>query len=162
MFTTTNRRLCRIAFLSVLITLSGMFKLPSFLPGSEFQLSAPIAVAICGSFGIGEYIYAGLISSILGLLLGTQHVLNVGIALIFRVVVAIVFYYMGPSRLFYTLSGPLGTLVARLSLALVIGKAAYPLVLAAAPGMLFTAVTAPFLGRILTSLKERLALAKLQ
>ena len=67
MSTTTNRRLCRIAFLSVLITLSGMFKLPSFLPGSEFQLSAPIAVAICCSFGIGEYIYAGLISSILGL-----------------------------------------------------------------------------------------------
>lgn len=43
--------LCETALLAVLIAISGSFKIPGFVPGTEFQLSAPIAVAICGVFG---------------------------------------------------------------------------------------------------------------
>lgn len=46
------REISEIALLAAFIAVSGAFKLPSFIPGSEFQLSAPIAVAICGVFGI--------------------------------------------------------------------------------------------------------------
>ena len=45
------REISVIALLAAFIAVSGAFKLPSFIPGSEFQLSAPIAVAICGVFG---------------------------------------------------------------------------------------------------------------
>ena len=40
------REISEIALLAAFIAVSGAFKLPSFIPGSEFQLSAPIAVAI--------------------------------------------------------------------------------------------------------------------
>ena len=39
--------------------MSGSFKIPGLVPGTEFQLSAPIAVAICGVFGFKKYIIAG-------------------------------------------------------------------------------------------------------
>ena len=52
------REISEIALLAAFIAVSGAFKLPSFIPGSEFQLSAPIAVAICGVFGIKKYLPA--------------------------------------------------------------------------------------------------------
>ena len=55
------REISEIALLAAFIAVSGAFKLPSFIPGSEFQLSAPIAVAICGVFGIKKYLLAGIL-----------------------------------------------------------------------------------------------------
>ena len=95
------RQLSEIALLAAFIAISGTFKLPSFIPGSEFQLSAPIAVAVC------------------------------------------------KSRLFYLLSGPVASAAARLALGLIIGKAVYPLLAAALPGMAFTALTAGLLASVL-------------
>lgn len=63
------REISEIALLAAFIAVSGTFKLPSFIPGSEFQLSAPIAVAICGVFGIKKYLLAGILASAGGLLL---------------------------------------------------------------------------------------------
>ena len=57
------REISEIALLAAFIAVSGAFKLPSFIPGSEFQLSAPIAVAICGVFGIKKYLLAGILAS---------------------------------------------------------------------------------------------------
>lgn len=145
----TAKALCQIGLLAVLITVSAMFKLPSLLPGMEFQISAPIAVAICGVFGIRTYILAGLVSSAVGLLLGTQNILNVGISLLFRIAVAAVFFFSGPNRFFYLFSGPIGTFFARIALSAVVGKAAWGLVAAAVPGMVFTLLTAGFCGKVL-------------
>ena len=78
------REISEIALLAAFIAVSGAFKLPSFIPGSEFQLSAPIAVAICGVFGIKKYLLAGILASAGGLLLGTQTIFNVLIAMFFR------------------------------------------------------------------------------
>lgn len=44
--------MCRTALLAAFIAVSGSFKIPSLIPGSEFQLSAPVAVSACGIFGI--------------------------------------------------------------------------------------------------------------
>lgn len=44
--------MCQTALLAAFIAVSGSFKIPSLIPGSEFQLSAPVAVAACGIFGI--------------------------------------------------------------------------------------------------------------
>ncbi|WP_374047376.1 hypothetical protein [uncultured Phascolarctobacterium sp.] len=143
------RQLSEIALLAAFIAISGTFKLPSFIPGSEFQLSAPIAVAVCGVFGIKKYLLAGLLASTAGLLLGTQTIFNVLIAMLFRIVVALLYAAFGKSRLFYLLSGPLASAAARLALGLIIGKAVYPLLAAALPGMAFTALTAGLLASVL-------------
>ena len=143
------RQLSEIALLAAFIAISGTFKLPSFIPGSEFQLSAPIAVAVCGVFGIKKYLLAGLLASTAGLLLGTQTIFNVLIAMLFRIVVALLYAAFGKSRLFYLLSGPVASADARLALGLIIGKAVYPLLAAALPGMAFTALTAGLLASVL-------------
>ncbi|MEG1345819.1 MAG: hypothetical protein RSC78_03715, partial [Acidaminococcaceae bacterium] len=101
--------LCETALLAAFITISGALKLPGLFPGTEFQLSAPIAVAICGVFGIKKYLGAGLLASTVGLLLGTQNIFNVLIAMIFRLVVALVYQGVGKSKFFYLCAGPLGT-----------------------------------------------------
>lgn len=49
--------MCQTALLAAFIAVSGSFKIPSLIPGSEFQLSAPIAVAACGIFGIKKIPY---------------------------------------------------------------------------------------------------------
>lgn len=139
------QELSEIALLSAFITISGFFKIPGFIPGSEFQLSAPIAVAICGVFGIKKYLLAGLLASACGLFLGTQTVINTLIALVFRFAVALLYLACGKSKVFYILSGPIASTAARFFLALVISGAFYPLLAAAFPGMLFTALSSGFI-----------------
>ena len=141
--------LTEIALLAALITVTGAIKLPSLMPGLEFQLSAPLAVGICAVFGFRKYILAGILSSAVGLLLGTHNLLNVAIAMQFRLVVGAVLALFGRQWWTIALSGPLGTFTARITLSLVVGKAAWALVAAAVPGMIFTLLAAPAVTRIL-------------
>lgn len=83
----TVRGISETALLSVLIAVSAFFKIPGFVPGSEFQMSAPLAVAVCGIYGAEKYIAAGLIASSLCLVLGIHSILNVLVAMTFRLVV---------------------------------------------------------------------------
>lgn len=135
-------QLTTTALLSVLILLSGAMKLPSPFPGGEFQLSAPIAVLICACFGFKRYITAGIIASILGLLLGTANIFNVLIAMVFRLVAGGSMALLGSSIPVIMVSGPLGTIAARLVLAQVTGISWLVLATAAIPGMIFTAIAA--------------------
>lgn len=152
----SNQDLCQTALLAAFIAVSGSLKIPSIIPGSEFQLSAPIAVAICGVFGIRRYLIAGIAASLVCLLLGTQNFFNVMIALCFRTVIAGMFITAGQRRFFYIAAGPVASMVSRLALSLFVGQAAWALVTAAIPGMIFTAVTAPALAAIL----QRLSFAR--
>ena len=151
------REISEIALLAAFIAVSGALKLPSFIPGSEFQLSAPIAVAICGVFGIKKYLLAGILASAGSLLLGTQTIFNVLIAMLFRIVVALLYAVLGKTKIFYLLSGPVASSAARLALSLFIGKAVYPMLAAALPGMIFTALTS---GLFASVLEKTLTLTK--
>lgn len=137
-----TRKLTDTALLTALITVTGAIKLPGFIPGTEFQLSAPLAVAICGVFGVTKYLTAGVLSSVIGLIIGSQTILNVCIAMVFRVTVAIVIAIFGTSLPVLFIAGPLGSSVARLSLGGILGKAVIPLLLAAVPGMIYTVLAA--------------------
>jgi len=137
---TKMRWLARAALLAALLTVAGTLKLPSLAPGAEFQFSAPLAVAMCAVFGFKQYILAGLLSSVMGLLLGTQTLLNVTVALVFRMVAGGIVALGGQSWPILAIAGPLGSIMARLVLGAIIGQAALPLVLTAVPGMVFTAV----------------------
>ena len=71
------RYITEVAILTAMITVLGAIKIPNVIPGIEFQLSAPLAVAICAVFGFKKYIISGCLSSLIGLALGTQTILNV-------------------------------------------------------------------------------------
>lgn len=140
-----TRWLVEIGVLASFIAITGTIKLPGILPGTEFQLSAPLAVAICAVFGFKNYLLAGVLSSLIGLALGLQNLLNVLIAMIFRLTVGIILSFFGSSKLTVILAGPIGSIVARSALGEVIGQGILPLILAAIPGMIYTALSAwPF------------------
>lgn len=107
------RTLTETAVLGVLLFVSGLFRLPSPLPGSEFQLSAPLAAAICGVFGFRIYLAAGILASALTLLTGGGTVFHILIAMVYRLTVGAAFGILGPSAWFFFLAGPAGTLAAR-------------------------------------------------
>lgn len=146
---------CETALLAALVGISGSFKIPGFVPGTEFQLSAPIAVAICGVFGFKKYIIAGILASVLSLALGTHTMIHVVVAMSFRIAVGLVWVILGSSRLFYFISGPIGTLTARAAVTLLLGKGFYAMAAAAVPGMAFTSATAWFFAKLLERCKRR-------
>ena len=127
---------------------AGLLSFPALFQEVNFN-SAPIAVAICGVFGIKKYLLAGILASAGGLLLGTQTIFNVLIAMLFRIVVALLYAVLGKTKIFYLLSGPVASSAARLALSLFIGKAVYPLLAAALPGMIFTALTSGLFASVL-------------
>lgn len=147
--------LTEVGLLTALITVTGSFKLPGLLPGTEFQLSAPLAVAICVVFGFSKYFTAGMLSSVVGLILGTQTILNVFIALVFRGTVGLLVVLLGRSWPVIMLAGPAGSFVARLAMGGIIGQAVIPLLLAALPGMIYTALAAGPLTALLKRVKKQ-------
>lgn len=136
------RTLAQTGLLAAFIAVTGAIKLPGLVPGTEFQLSAPLAVAICSVFGFKRYIIAGMLASAAGLVLGTQTLLNVFIAMVFRLTVGLMLTTCGTTWPVVTLAGPVGSAVARLALGIFLGKAVIPILAAAVPGMIYTAVTA--------------------
>lgn len=149
------RWLTEISLLAALIAVTGAVKLPGLIPGTEFQLSAPLAVAICAAFGFTKYITAGIMASIIGLMLGMQNLLNVFIAMIFRLTVGGVLGVFGTAWPVVAIAGPIGSAMARLAMGGLLGKAVIPLLIAAAPGMLYTAAAAWPLTLMLEKVKLR-------
>lgn len=134
------KELVLMAMLAVLLTISGSIKLPSFIPGTEFQLSAPFAIALCVTFGFKRYFVVGLLSSALALTLQTHTIINVVISLIFRLVAGGIIHTTRASKIGILISGPIASTCSRLFLSVLFGKAATALILAAAPGMIFTMI----------------------
>ncbi|WP_216829530.1 hypothetical protein [Alkalihalobacterium elongatum] len=143
-----------IGLLAALIAVTGTFKVPTGIPGAEFQLSAPIAVAIAGAFGFWRYISAGLIASIILFLLGIHNLLNVEISMVFRIVAGGLIALLGPRFLVITVAGPIGSFVARYVLSFTIGVPFFPLLLSALPGMVLTAIASWPLYKMLVKVKE--------
>ena len=148
------------AMLAVLILLSGTFKIPSPVAGGEFQLSAPIAVLICALFGFKRYIIAGILASTLGMMLGVHTIFSVIIQMSFRIVTGAVMALFDTNLLTVTISGPLGTLFARIVMWQITGVSWLALTAAAAPGMVFTAVAAGALYKPAKQLLHKVVLSK--
>jgi len=153
--TNEPKELTRIALLAVLITVSGAFKIPG-PAGTDFQLSAPIAVAIVAVFGLTRYVLAGIISSTVGFILGTQTLIHIGIAIVFRVVAGSLIALVGPVIWAIIIAGPLGSIIARIILSKVVGQGLIPLLVASLPGIIFTALTAYPLTMVLKGVTEKI------
>lgn len=149
--------LAQISLLSCLIIVTGMFKIPTGIPGSEFQLSAPIAVAIAAVFGFKRYFLAGIIASLILFLLGIHSILNVEISMIFRLTVGLIIVLLGTSIPVLVVAGPIGTMVARLGLAFTLGTPFLPLLVLAIPGMVITAVSVYPITKMLHAINKKVA-----
>ena len=101
--------LCEIAILVAMISILGSIKIPNIIPGIEFQLSAPLAVAICSVFGFKKYIISGILSSVICLALGTQNILNVAIAMQFRLIVGLLLYLAQNHLYMIIFAGPIAS-----------------------------------------------------
>ncbi|MEH6944719.1 hypothetical protein [Bacillus sp. JJ722] len=138
--TNRTKEITLIAMLAAIIAVSGTFKIPSPFVGTEFQLSAPIAVVIAALFGFKRYLSAGIIASGINMLIGTHTIVNVLVAMIFRIVAGGIISIFGTTLIILIVAGPIGTLVARFVLAAVLDVNPAILIVAALPGMIFTAI----------------------
>lgn len=143
-----------IALLAALIAVTGSLKIPLGIPGAEFQLSAPIAVAIAAVFGFRRYIIAGILASSIMLLLGLHTLFNVEISMVFRLVAGGIVAWFGTSFPVLALAGPIGSTAARWVLGMTLGVPFWPLWLSALPGMVFTAAAVWPLTKMLRRAKE--------
>lgn len=135
-----TKEVALIGFLTALIAVTGMIKLPGLVPGTEFQFSAPVAVGICASFGVKRYLVSGVLASLVSLALGLQTVLNVAVSMSFRVAAGMLLLLLGNTFVVVILAGPFGTFCGRLVLALLTHTNVWVLVAAAGVGMVYTAV----------------------
>ena len=133
----------------VLLFISGLFKIPSPIPGTEFQLSAPISHKHRKNQRISTLSYHRHHCQHYWMILGLQTIYNVIIAMVYRIVAGLILTVLKKDPLALIIAGPAGTFAARLVLATILGVAWQPLVVSAAPGMIFTAITAPVLTSIL-------------
>ena len=147
--------IAQISLLACFIIIAGSFKIPTGIPGSEFQLSAPVAVAIAVVFGFKRYFLAGIIASLLLLLLGLHTILNVEISLLFRLTVGLIIVFCGKSLPVLVVAGPIGTAVARIGLAFTLGIPYLPLIITAIPGMIITALCVWPVTNILRTIHEK-------
>lgn len=83
------KKLVTDGMLAAVLLVTGMFKIPSFLPGAEFQISAPFAVAVAKILGFKRYLMIGLAASVCGFAVGAQNLLNIMVAMVYRVVVGL-------------------------------------------------------------------------
>ena len=144
-----------MALLATILAILGTFKLPGLLPGTEFQLSAPFAVCIAACFGFKKYFKIGILASLINYMLGTHTIINITVAMVFRVVAGGFISIIGVNPLTLLVSGPLGTAAGRLVLAPIMGVSPLPLLLAALPGMFYTAAGALLLYPLMKRLTLR-------
>lgn len=133
-----SKEITLISLLSVIIAISGTFKLPGMIPGTEFQMSAPIAIGICATFGFKKYITAGIIASLINLFMATHTILNVIVAMVFRIVAGGIIGTLGTNIFIVSIAGPIGTFVGRIVMSFIVGTPLKVLLIAALPGMVYT------------------------
>lgn len=144
-----------ISILACFIIITGSIKIPIGLPGAEFQLSAPIAVAIAAVFGFKRYLIAGIIASIIMFLLGLHTIVNVEISMIFRITVGLILVIFGRRLPVVALAGPIGTATARYGLSLTLDVPFLALLIPTIPGMIITAIAAWPLKQLMERVYEK-------
>ncbi|WP_394213801.1 hypothetical protein [Thermoanaerobacter kivui] len=81
---------------------------------------------------------------------------NVIVSIVFRLVAGGIIAILGPSFFVVTIAGPLGSVAARLVLAGLLHKGVSVLLVAALPGMFYTALTAWPLTRLMDRVKKQI------
>ncbi|HDJ7032531.1 TPA: QueT transporter family protein [Staphylococcus aureus Sa_TPS3178] len=137
-----SKDMTQISAIASILTILAVLKIPSILPGLDFQLSAPVALLILAFFGIKKYFLGGLLSSIILLILGVFNPINVMISLTFRLIAIFVVYLLKINVLSLVLASVLGSLLSRLLLSIILNLPVWAVLLNTIPGIIFTIILA--------------------
>lgn len=136
----SSKEIAQISCIAAILSIFAMMKLPSILPGLEFQLSAPVSLLILALFGIKKYFIGGLLSSFILLILGVFNPLNLIISFCFRLVAILIVYIFKVNVFSFVIASILGSTLSRLILSQILNLPISIVMLNAIPGMIFTII----------------------
>lgn len=137
----SSKEITQISCIAAILSIFAMIKLPSIIPGMEFQLSAPVSLLILAFFGIKKYFIGGLLSSFILLALGIFNPINIIISIIFRLVAILIVYLFKTNVFSLIISGVLGSVISRIILSQILDLPLLIILINALPGIIFTILT---------------------
>lgn len=137
----SSKEITQISCIAAILSIFAMIKLPSIIPGMEFQLSAPVSLLILAFFGIKKYFIGGLLSSFILLALGIFNPINIMISIIFRLVAIIIVYIFKTNVFSLIIASVLGSVISRIILSQILDLPLLIILINALPGIIFTILT---------------------
>lgn len=137
----SSKEITQISCIAAILSIFAMIKLPSIIPGMEFQLSAPVSLLILAFFGIKKYFIGGLLSSFILLALGIFNPINIMISIIFRLVAIIIVYIFKTNVFSLIIASVLGSVISRIILSQILDLSLLIILINALPGIIFTILT---------------------
>ena len=134
----TSKEITQISCVAAILNIFAMMKLPSILPGLEFQLSAPISLLVLAIFGIKKYFIGGLLSSFILFILGVFNPLNLIVSFCFRLVAMLIVYIFKVNVFSLVIASILGSILSRLILSHVLNLPILIVMINIIPGIIFT------------------------
>lgn len=137
----SSKEITQISCIAAILSIFAMIKLPSIIPGMEFQLSAPVSLLILAFFGIKKYFIGGLLSSFILLALGIFNPINIIISIIFRLVAISIVYLLKINLISLIIASILGSTISRIILSQVLNLPVLIILINTIPGIIFTIIT---------------------
>lgn len=136
----SSKEITQISCIAAILSIFAIIKMPSILPGLEFQLSAPVSLLILAIFGIKKYFIGGLLSSFILLILGIFNPINLIVSFCFRFVAILVIWFFKVNVFSLIIAAVLGSTLSRIILSQILNLPILVVVINVAPGIMFTII----------------------
>ncbi|MEM5398264.1 QueT transporter family protein [Staphylococcus gallinarum] len=136
----SSKEITHISCIAAILSIFAVIKMPSILPGLDFQLSAPVSLLILAIFGIKNYFGGGLLSSFILFILGIFNPINLIISFSFRLVAIFIVYFFKVNIFSLVAAAILGSTLSRIMLAQILNLPILLVLVNAVPGIIFTIV----------------------
>lgn len=136
----SSKEITQISCIAAILSIFAIIKMPSILPGLEFQLSAPVSLLILAIFGIKKYFIGGLLSSFILLILGIFNPINLIVSFCFRFVAILVIWFFKVNVFSLIIAAVLGSTLSRIILSQILNLPILVVVINATLGIIFTII----------------------
>lgn len=136
----SSKEITQISCIAAILSIFAIIKMPSIIPGLEFQLSAPVSLLILAIFGIKKYFIGGLLSSFILLILGIFNPINLIVSFCFRFVAILVIWFFKVNVFSLIIAAVLGSTLSRIILSQILNLPILVVVINATPGIIFTII----------------------
>lgn len=136
----SSKEITQISCIAAILSIFAIIKMPSILPGLEFQLSAPVSLLILAIFGIKKYFIGGLLSSFILLILSIFNPINLIVSFCFRFVAILVIWFFKVNVFSLIIAAVLGSTLSRIILSQILNLPILVVVINATPGIIFTII----------------------
>ncbi|GEQ06629.1 QueT transporter family protein [Staphylococcus gallinarum] len=136
----SSKEITQISCIAAILSILAIIKIPSILPGLDFQLSAPVSLLILAIFGIKKYFVGGLLSSFILFILGIFNPINLIISFSFRLVAILIVYFFKVNIFSLVVAAILGSTLSRIMLAQILNLPILLVIVNAVPGIISTII----------------------